>query len=666
MAYALECRTLGAWSDAWCLETWLVLRMTLSARELVADEARLRAALAEADIAPLLMVLVQLTSDEALLDRLAPYFRGAWDYAHHVPDDERAAVRERLIAVLRDYATADRSLHQRPPDALIGKMMSVCVGTEVPAEYVPMMREEMGLNGEDVRGIAWRARPRETTLARFKVAVIGAGMSGICAGIRLREAGIPFEIFEKNDRVGGTWYENAYPGCGVDTPNHFYSFSFEPYHAWPDFYSKRDELQAYFERCVDKFGIRDRIRFDTEVASATYDEARAIWRLVARDASGAERVVEANAVICAVGQLNRPKVPDIPGLADFAGPAFHTGAWQREHDLGGRRVAMIGTGASGMQVGPTIAPAVGHLTIFQRSPHWVVRNPNYHRAVSEGMKWVLANLPFFAKWYRFTLFWGFADGIHPALQIDPAWPHPERSVNAINERHRESIMRFVRREIGDDPELMAKCVPDYPPYGKRILIDNHWYRMLKRDNVTLVTAPITRIEADAIHTGDGARHPVDIILLATGFQAARMLWPIEVVGRGGVTIRELWGDDDPRAYLGITVPRFPNFFMLYGPNTNLGHGGSAIYHTECQVRYALHCLRELLETGCASMECRAEAHDAYNARVDAAHARMVWSHPGMRNWYKNSRGRVITNSPWRLVDYWAMTAEPDLADYVIH
>lgn len=634
-----------------------------SARALVADGARLRRALDDADIGPLLMVLVQLTGAEALLDEFAPYLTGPWDYAHHVPEERQRAVRARLVEVLEAHAAEGRSLRRVPPAPLLRRMMSVCVGETVPAEYVPMMLEEMALEDRDPRGISWRAAPPRQALEGFKVAVVGAGMSGLCAAIRLREAGIPFEIFEKNDTVGGTWYENRYPGCGVDTPNHFYSYSFAPNHGWPDFYSRRDALQAYFERCADSYGIRPSIRFRTEVVSAAWDEAAALWRLTVRGPDGAERQAHANAVLCAVGQLNRPKLPSIPGLDTFRGPAFHTGRWEHEHDLRGRNVAMIGTGASGMQVAPTIAPQVGRLTIFQRSPHWVVRNPNYHRSVGEGTKWVLRHLPYYAKWYRFTLFWGFADGIHEALQIDPAWPHPARSVNAINERHRRSILKWLTREIGDDPALLAKVVPDYPPYGKRILIDNHWYRTLKRDNVALVTAPIARMTPDAIVTGDGTAHRADVLVLATGFHAARMLWPMEITGRGGRRLRALWGEDDPKAYLGIAVPGFPNFFVLYGPNTNLGHGGSAIFHAECQVRYALRCLRELIETGRASMECRQEVHDAYNERVDRAHEGMVWSHPGMGNWYRNRRGRVFANSPWRLVDYWRMTAELDPADF---
>ncbi len=630
-------------------------------KKIVADEATLRAALEAADTVPLALSLVQLTGDGEIIERLRPHVSGPWDYSETIPPELKAEVRERLVATLKDYAASGRALPPPPEPELLRSMMGLAAGQAIPDEYAPMMLEQSSVDGGEGQR-QWR-KPAGRD---FRVAIVGAGMSGIGMAIKLREAGIPFVIFEKNDTVGGTWYENAYPGCGVDTPNHFYSFSFELFHDWTHFFSKRDALWQYFERLADKHDLRRHIRFNTEVTAAHYDEAREMWVVRTRDKDGSEESVEANALISAVGQLNRPAVPKIAGLESFKGPAFHTGKWDHAVDLRGKKVAMIGTGASGMQVGPAIAPQVEKLTIFQRSPHWVVPNPNYHRSVKDEKKWVLRHIPYYVQWYRFQLFWGFADGLWPALQKDPSWDKPEQSLNAINERYRVNMVRHVRREIGDDPALLTKVIPNYPPYGKRILIDNHWYTMLTRPNVELVTDRIDHVEPDAIVTQDGVRHQADAIVLATGFQAGRMLWPMQIVGRTGHSLRELWGEDDPRAYLGVSVPEFPNLFIMYGPNTNLGHGGSAIFHAECQIRYVMDLLRHMLEDKLSSIEVRRDVHDDYNRRVDAAHERMVWTHGGMNNWYKNRKGRVFANSPWRLVDYWKMTAQADMRDYIVH
>jgi 4-hydroxyacetophenone monooxygenase len=326
---------------------------------------------------------------------------------------------------------------------------------------------------------------------------------------------------------------------------------------------------------------------------------------------------------------------------------------------------MIGTGASGMQVGPSIAPVVGHLTIFQRSAHWAAYNANYHREVSAGKTAALKLIPFYAKWYRFQLLWASSDGLHASLHVDPDWGAPDQSLNETNQQFRETLIEYIRGQVNGDEMLLQKVVPPYPPYGKRMLRDNYWYRMLTQPNVELVTDPIERITADGVVTKNGAFWPADVLVLATGFDAQRMLAPMHIEGRGGQTVRDLWGSDNPRAYLGITVPAFPNLFMLYGPGTNLAHGGSAIYHSECQVRYIMQCLRELLETGARAMEVRQEPHDRFNEYLDATHAKMVWAHGGVGNWYKNKHGRVVTNSPFRLVDYRAMTEQLDRNDYVM-
>ena len=333
----------------------------------VADESVLRHALEEADIAPLAMVLAHLTGDDSVLEELRPHIHGAWNFMQDVPPALQQHVRESLIATLKRYAAEGLEPPTTPPDDLLRTIMHACVGQEVPDAYIPMLLEEMRLDERDPRTVHWRTPPDPQRLAQFHVLIIGAGASGICMAIKLREAGIPYQIIEKNDTVGGTWYENSYPGCGVDTPNHFYSYSFEPNHDWPEHFSKRNELWGYLERCADTYDVRRHVRFHTEVISAHYDSSRQRWQVSIKSSSGETEVLEANALISAVGQLNRPAMPDIPNLDRFQGPMFHTARWNHDVGLEGKRVAMIGTGASGMQTGPSIAGIVKHLTIFQRT-----------------------------------------------------------------------------------------------------------------------------------------------------------------------------------------------------------------------------------------------------------------------------------------------------------
>lgn len=626
------------------------------------DEAQLRAALEDADIVPQLLLTAHLTGRSELLDECHPFIIGGWSFQETISDALKSKIRECLIEALK--ASADNPSALAPPTIeRFRQILSVGVGVALPEDYTEFMLEETFEDGFDGRHVDWRRDIPSKARAGFKVVVVGAGLAGLCMALKLRNAGIPFIVFEKNDSVGGTWYENSYPGAGVDIPNHFYSFSFEPKHDWSHHFAKRDELWSYLDALADKWDVRRHIRFKTEVTQLRYDETSSSWTVDVREANGETETLTAHFVVTAVGQLNRPSIPNIPGLDQFAGPVFHTANWDHTQNLTGRQVALVGTGASSMQVGPAIACDVEKLMVFQRSPGWAMKNPNYLLPVKSGMKWALANLPYFAKWYRYLLFWACGDVLHDSLQVDPNWPHPDRSLNAANEKMREDLTAHIRSEIGDEPELLKKVIPSYPPYGKRMLRDNNWYKMLKRDNVELIDSDIKRVETDGIVVADGTHHPADVIVMATGFQASRMLFPMEITGRNNCTLRGLWGEDNPRAYLGITVPNFPNFFIIYGPNTNLSHGGSLFFHTELQVRYIMLVLREMIEGGYRAVECRLKPYEVYNRRVDEAHGRMVWTHGSARNWYKNSSGRVVANSPWRLIDYWRLTKQFDPSDF---
>jgi 4-hydroxyacetophenone monooxygenase len=642
-------------------------RLQTAGEKITDDDATIAAALEDLSVPALMMSMVHMTGDTSILDGpLRPLGLYINEVQGFMPEEQQAQVRAQALEIIKAYRDGGCKLPPMPDNDTIRKMMCFMVAGDVPQEYVPMMLEEMELDGVDAREFHWSEEIPDRVKQGFHVVVIGGGMSGLLAAIRLGEAGIPYTVIEKNAGVGGTWYENTYPGCRVDVGNHFYCYSFEPNHDWSEFYSQQHELRDYFEGCADKYGTREHTRFETEVVAARFDESSHRWAVRIRTAAGEEEVLEANAIISAVGQLNRPKRPDIPGRDSFAGPAMHTAAWQHEHDLTGKRVAVIGTGASAFQLVPAIAEQVDRLFVFQRSAPWMFPNPNYHRAVGDGVKWALRHLPYYGRWFRFLIFWPACDALLPTLHVDPDWPHQDRSINAGHDGIRQVFTDYLKEQVGDDEELLAKVTPDYAVLGKRTLQDNgSWLTALKRDDVELITDPVAEITEDAVVCENGDRYPVDVIVYATGFHANRYLWPMEITGRSGVTLAEQWGDD-PSALLGITVPNFPNLFCVYGPGTNLAFGGSLIFHSECQVTYAMSGIQALLENEASAIECSWKAHDEYNRRLQQELSDMVWSHPSIENsWYQNRDGKVTILSPWRLLDYWQWTGQVDLDDYVL-
>ncbi len=536
-------------------------------------------------------------------------------------------------------------------------MLSCAMVEEVSVDYGELLSEEMGFISRDVE------IPAESIRSDFRVAIIGAGLSGVCMAAKLEAAGVNFVVLEKDQDLGGTWLENVYPGCGVDTPGHLYAFSFAPNPNITSYFAKRDEVEDYIQRVSSEFDVKKHIRFGTEVVQARYLTTDAVWQIDIKSSDGAVESLTANVLISAVGMVNRPSIPPIPGLDEFPGPAMHTAAWDRSVDLSGKRVAVIGNGASAMQVVPSIVDIASHVTVFQRSKQWALPHPNYHRAVKETVRFLMTEIPFYIQWYRLRSFWNFSDRLHSALQIDPEWPHPERSVNAANDRHRVFLTKYIKEQLGDRTDLLDACLPDYPPYGKRPLIDNHWYRTMCRDDVTLLTDAVAQVRGQNVVTRSGVEVPADVIVLATGFKVLQFLWPMDIIGKSGTTLREQWGANDARAYLGVTVPDFPNFFILNGPNTNAGHGGSAIHATEFQVRYTMQAIRHLLVNEIASVEVDQGVFQRYNDELDEALAHCIWSHKGMTTYYRNDAGRIVVSSPWKYVDYWQRLREFDPSDH---
>ncbi len=627
--------------------------------------AEIEWALKDAHIPSLAMALVHLTGDtQFLTDEYKPVYDFFGDGQGGLTPEKQQNIHDAAKAAMITYLDG-KPLPPPPDHATIRKMMDFIAGVEIPERYVTFLTEELGIAVEDTRVPRWETPKLHDAAGKMKVVIIGAGLSGILSAIRLQQAGVPFEIIEKNADVGGTWFENSYPGCRVDNPNHMYSFSFEPNHDWPKHFSTQPLLLEYFRRMVAKYDLRKYIRFETHVTEAVFDEKTSHWNVKIRDKAGKEETLSANAVISAVGQLNQPRFPDIKGRETFKGPSFHSAHWRHDIDLKGKRVAVIGTGATAFQVIPEIAPKVKELLVFQRSAPWLGPTPNYHDDVAEGKKWLLEHVPTYDKWYRFWLFWTLTDGILDAVTIDPAWNDTSRSVSPMNDMLRGMLIETIKAQAPNRPDLIEKVVPDYPFGTKRSVRDNGVYiAALARPNVDLITTGIEEITPKGLRTRDGKEHEVDVIIYGTGFHASDFLRTYKIVGRDGMELHERW-KGDARAYLGMTVPGFPNFFTIYGPNTNIVVNGSIIFFSEASVRYIVNALKLLAETGAKTMEVRGNVHDEFNARVDEENKKMAWGLPDARSWYKNDLGRVSQNWPFRLVDYWNATIKPDPKDFIL-
>ncbi len=613
-----------------------------------------------ADLPSLLAALAHATGDPGLApgslwldpDRaLQP--DGGWD------EEQVGRARDLALSGLRRVDAPEGGVGA-PADDLVPELIDWLTGAELDDGYRRMLAEELAVTGdlrvpEPISGDGW-----PPTDADHPVAIIGAGMSGILAAHRLKQAGVDCVVLDKNGDVGGTWLENTYPGCRVDVFNHVYSYAGEQRPDWPEYHSSQPVLLDYFRDCARRWGIRDRIRFGTGVEAMSWDEHTQHWTL---HLDGG-KAITAGAVVSAVGQLNRPLMPDIEGMDDFAGERFHSSAWRHDIDWQGLRVAVIGTGASALQFIPHLATEAAHVTVFQRTPPWLIPRPVYHQPLAKGLLELFRLIPGYAHWFRLRLFWCTHEGTVGALRRDPAWDGPlDQAVSRRNEETRRLLTLYLESQFGDRPDLLSKVVPDYPVGSKRVVLDNGiWASTLKRPNVELVSDGIERIEPQGVRGSDGRLHRADVIVFGTGFRASEFLMPMRVTGRGGADLHETWAGD-ARAYNGVCVPGFPNLFCIYGPNTNIVVNGSIIYFAECATHYVVECLRLLASQGAAAMDCRPDAYESYAARMDEHNSQMAWGISPVNSWYKSPSGRIAQNWPLPLIDYWRQTRAPNPADF---
>ncbi len=624
---------------------------------------QIRSSLAHAHIPSLMLALVHLTGDLGIIRsgvRPQPAFMS--DPQDGISEADQTTIRSQAFDILRAARDQGTPAQASLAEPQIREMIGFVMGQAVSDNYVEFLTAELSMAGEDAYSQPNLHRVDVGDRSKFSVIIIGAGMSGLLSAIRLQEAGIPFIIVDKNADVGGTWYENTYPGCRVDSGNHVYSYSFQQ-NDWPQYFSSQPVLREYFADTAHAYDLRKHIRFNHEVVSARLDEKRGIW-VVDMTTPDGPVTLEGHVVISCVGQLNQPAMPKLPGVGAFKGPCFHSARWDHSVDLTGKRVGVIGTGGSAFQFVPHVAETAASVTVFQRTAPWVLLNQQYFSEIPSGVHWLLNHLPFYARWFRFSLFWKSAEGMLAAVTAEPGWNEPEKSVSQANETFRQQLMNGMQQQLADRPDLQEICTPDYPPGAKRALVDDgRWFQTLKRDNVKLTTNPIREITASGITCEDGETHEFDVLIYGTGFKASEFLTPMKIYGKGGVELHDAWAGE-PRAFQGITFPGFPNLFCTYGPNTNIVVNSSIIFFSECEVRYILGCLAELTKRGPGTtMDVKREVHDAYNVRIDEGNKGMAWGQSGVNTWYKNASGRITQNWPFTLIEYWQQSKQPDPAHY---
>ena len=485
-------------------------------------------------------------------------------------------------------------------------------------------------------------------MEKVNVAIVGAGVGGLCAAIQLKKAGNDsVVILERSHEVGGTWRDNEYPGCACDVPSHLYSFSFEPNTEWTRPYPQQREIQSYILRVTEKYALRPLIRFGVDVQSMRWLADQQLWQI---DRDGHEPLL-ADHVILATGPLNKPAIPNVSGLEDFAGPSFHSSQWRHDIDLRGKRVAVVGTGASAVQFVPEIAPAAAHVTVFQRTAAWVL--PRWDQPYGAVRRWAYRHVPGLQRLSRWRVYW-FNELVGMGY-MGAQWM--QNSLKRLSGHH-------IRAQV-ESAAMQAALTPDFNPGCKRLLISNTWFPTLQRSNVALVTQAVTGITRDGVVGADGVLYPCDVIIWGTGFKATEFVAPMRIFGESlqgaPLELGAQWRTEPAATRLGITVTGFPNLFMLVGPNTGLGHN-SIIFMIECQVNYIVQALRSLDHSGAKALRLRPDVQRDDYATMQIKMKGTVWS-SGCHSWYQNAKGDIDTLWPGYTWEYWLQTRRFSAADY---
>lgn len=495
----------------------------------------------------------------------------------------------------------------------------------------------------------------------YHVAIVGAGFAGIAMGVQLARLGIPFTIYERRAEVGGVWSINTYPDVRVDTLSFTYEYAFEKKYPWTEFFARQSDVRAYIDHVAQKYGVHEHIRFGSDVRAARFDEGTQRWTLTVRG-EGSVSDVKANVVVAASGVFATPRDLSVEGVSEFAGQIVHTAEWSDDVEYAGKKVAIIGNGSTGVQLLSKVAEKAESVTVYQRTPQWISPRANYGMPIADELQWLIQTMPFYWNWNKYVAGMGTID-LRNVLMPDEEWIANGGHVSERNDMLREILVGYISSQVDGRQDLIDQLVPDYPPMTRRPVVDNNWYASLTRNNVELVTAPIDRMTDTAIVTSDGEARDTELVIAAVGFQTEKYVWPTQYFGIGGVTLEDVWTVQGPQAHLGMTVPGFPNMFMLYGPNSQPVASGSGLpTWFEIWTRYISGCIVGMLEKGRSSMVIRKDAFDDYNEQLHEEAKKLIYLMPSTalgRNYYVNEFGRLQMNAPWNGEQFYELCAAPD-------
>lgn len=624
------------------------------------SEDFIREAVRGANVSCLRAALYHETKDPDLLSMeiVERSIRGGALKVYRVPREHHEVIREKAV----QYLLSGASPLSSPTREEAGRLIEMFTGQKPNKVELDYGYEELSFD-ETPRDAIWHNKPDQSVIDDFTVTIVGSGFSGIAAAIQLERLGIKYRIIERHADLGGTWLINNYPEARVDVSTFLYQYKFEKNYPWKSYYAPRDELREYANFIVDKYSLRDKMSFNRKLNSAKWDENDNKWTITVELPDGSTETIVSNAIISACGLFNTPKRPDIPGIEKFKGEMFHTTEWNHSFDYAGKKVCQIGTGSTGLQLARGVAQKAGHLTIFQRTASWVTPVKGYHAELTEHKRWMLDNMPGYNNWFVFLNY-------HAELQmqefqeIDPEWVAKGGRVNEKNANFRKSLIDGIKQNLAGREDLIEKLIPKPVPMARRMVIDNDWYATVMRENVSLVSDGIQEITKDGVIDGKGELHKCDLIVLSTGFDVSRYLIPAHYEGIDGIRLEDLWDKDGARAFKGLALPGFPNFFMMYGPN---GQARIGSFHSWAEnfSRYMCALFVHMLETGSKSVAVKRAAYDKYNADMDEAMKSLLWETETGNSYYLNNHGRSGVNMPWDVHDYFAMIQHIDPENYDI-